>query len=324
MSNTLLELRDLVVQFPGRSSPSYGTAGVSITIDKNERVGLVGESGSGKSVTALAMLGMVPPGGRIVRGSVRWLGQDMLDPAVAREIRGRGISIVFQDPMSSLSPVKPIGQHIQEILEARLGYSSDLARERTIVLLESVGIAQAAERSAQFAHEFSGGMQQRVMIAAALASNPQLLIADEPTTALDVTVQAQILDLLHRLSEELRFSVLLISHDLAVVGEFCQRLEVMYAGRILETARVEDLFTRPSHPYSQALLALTPSVDRDDPSRPPITGEAALPDPRLQGCPFAPRCPEARDLCRNVLPQLASLETAQPHLVACWNRAGDP
>jgi oligopeptide/dipeptide ABC transporter ATP-binding protein len=324
MSNTLLELRDLVVQFPGGRGPSYGTAGVSITIDRNERVGLVGESGSGKSVTALAMLGMVPPGGRILRGSVRWLGMDMLDPAVAREVRGRGISIVFQDPMSSLSPVKPVGQHIREILEARLGYTRDRATKRTIELLEHVGIARAEERSAQFAHEFSGGMQQRVMIAAALASDPQLLIADEPTTALDVTVQAQILDLLHELSEDLGFSVLLISHDLAVVGEFCQRIEVMYAGRIVEMARVEELFTQPSHPYSQALLALTPHVDRDDPFRTPITGEAALPDPSVQGCPFAPRCPEARELCRNVLPQPLSLAADSAHYVACWNRSGNP
>jgi oligopeptide/dipeptide ABC transporter ATP-binding protein len=316
---SLLVVRDLVVAFPAAEGRAYGTARVSLEIAARERVGLVGESGSGKSITALAMLGMAPPPGRIVGGSVTWRGRSLLDPRVARDVRGREIAIVFQDPSSSLNPLKPIGDHVDEILMQRKGLDGRRARRRTVELLSSVGIARAAERSRQLPHEFSGGMRQRAMIAVALASNPSLLIADEPTTALDVTVQAQILDLLRDLSAELQFAVLLISHDLAVIGEFCERVEVMYAGRIVERAPVENMFERAAHPYTSALLALSPRVDVDQPPHVPIPGEPAIPDALIESCAFAPRCPEARDLCRARRPVLASWIDAQ-HEVACWNR----
>jgi oligopeptide/dipeptide ABC transporter ATP-binding protein len=316
---TLLAVRDLVVAFPGANGRVFGTARVSVDIAARERVGLVGESGSGKSMTALAMLGMTPPPGQIIGGSVTWRGRDMLDPRVAGEVRGREIAIVFQDPMASLNPLKPVGEHVTEILVSRRGLDPRSARRRAVELLGQVGIARASERARQFAHEFSGGMRQRAMIAAALASDPMLLIADEPTTALDVTVQAQILDLLRDLSQEREFAVLLISHDLAVIGEFCERVEVMYAGRIVERASVEEIFEQPAHPYSQALLALSPRVDVDQAAGAPIPGEPALPDPRQEGCPFAARCPEVRAVCRQRTPVL-ELWMTERHQVACWAR----
>ena len=317
----LLEVKDLTVGFPTRDGVVLGVDGLSLNVGSHERLGVVGESGSGKSVMGLAVLGMVLPPGRIMGGSVRWRGEDVLDEAVANRVRGREIAMIFQDPMVSLNPLKTVGAQLRELLRRRGGVEGADVRKRSLELLEMVGIANPHERLKSYAYELSGGMLQRVMIATALACKPTLLIADEPTTGLDVTIQDQILTLLHDLSTELGVSVLMITHDLGVVAQFCDRVQVMYAGRIVERAPINEMFADPQHPYSLGLLKSVPRVDRSDSELAGIPGE---PLDRAQfppGCAFEPRCGEATDACLAAPPPLEKI--AHRRWVACFNRSGE-
>jgi oligopeptide/dipeptide ABC transporter ATP-binding protein len=322
VSERLLEIEDLAVAFPTRSGPVYGVQGVTMNVAAHERLGVVGESGSGKSVTALAVMGLVHSPGRIVRGSIRWCGEDMRDPAVAKRVRGREIAMVFQDPMTSLNPLMTVERQISEVLTKRLGMTRASARQRVIELLDLVGIPSPEERLRQYPFEFSGGMRQRVMIAIALASEPKLLIADEPTTALDVTIQAQILDLLAGLSKDLGVAVMMITHDLGVVAEFCDRVQVMYAGRVIERGGVEPLFHDPLHPYSAGLIASSPRVDRSEDHIVSIGGDPPSHAGAVAGCPFHVRCGQLLERCATEPPPL--VEMSPRRWVACWNpgRAG--
>jgi oligopeptide/dipeptide ABC transporter ATP-binding protein len=314
----LLEIKDLQVAFPSRQGAVLGVKSVTMHVGERERLGVVGESGSGKSVTALAILGLVQAPGEVTGGEVLWRGQDMLVPRVAAEIRGREIAMVFQDPMVSLNPLMTVGRQIDEVLR-RKGYNGRAARRaRGRELLELVGIPAPEERLEQFPHELSGGMRQRVMIAIALAAEPDLLIADEPTTALDVTIQAQILELLRKLSDELGVAVMMITHDLGVVAEFCDRVQVMYAGRVVERGTVEDLFSDPLHPYSKGLLASSPRVDRSASKLHSIPGDPPAHADAVAGCAFSNRCSEAADDCHTLEPPL--LQIGERRWVACWNR----
>lgn len=318
----LLEIDRLSVAFPTRSGPVYGTKEVTMNVAARERLGVVGESGSGKSVTALAALGLVQTPGRIMSGSIRWKSQDMLNANVAEGIRGKEISMVFQDPMVSLNPLMTVGKQITEVLRGKDGMTPQKAKDRAIELLELVGISSPKERLRQFPHEFSGGMRQRVMIAIALAAEPKLLIADEPTTALDVTIQAQILELIMDLSIKLDVAVMMITHDLGVVAEFCDRVQVMYAGRVVERAPVEALFATPMHPYSAGLIASSPRVDMAEQQLVSIDGDPPTHANAVPGCPFNPRCSRATDQCTTEEPPL--LEMSPRHWVACWNHIETP
>ena len=321
----LLEVKDLTVGFPTRDGTVLGVDGLTLNVGSHERLGVVGESGSGKSVMGLAILGMVLPPGRIIGGSVRWRGEDVLDEAVAARVRGREIAMIFQDPMVSLNPLKTVGAQLRELLRRRVGLEGAAVKQRSLELLDMVGIANPQERLKSYAYELSGGMRQRVMIATALACEPTLLIADEPTTGLDVTIQDQILTLLHDLSTQLGVSVLLITHDLGVVAQFCDRVQVMYAGRIVERAPVNEMFADPQHPYSDGLLRSVPRVDRSDSEMVGIPGEPLNRAQFPPGCAFEPRCSEARDVCRGTPPPL--VQFADRRWVACYNRnspdAGD-
>ena len=257
----LLLVNNLTISFPTRDGVINGVDDMTLAVGSHERVGIVGESGSGKSVMGLAILGLVQPPGRITSGEILWKGENMLDPAVQSRVRGREIAMIFQDPMVSLNPLKTVGAQLREVLVKRAGVSRDRAKVRAAELLELVGISQTKDRLKQYPYELSGGMRQRVMIATALAGDPALLIADEPTTGLDVTIQDQILKLLKELSEELGVSILMITHDLGVVAEFCDRVQVMYGGRIVERSPIDACFATPSHPYTRGLLASVPRVD---------------------------------------------------------------
>jgi oligopeptide/dipeptide ABC transporter ATP-binding protein len=316
-----LSIENLSVAFPTRNGPVYGVKGVTMNVGARERIGVVGESGSGKSVTALAAMGLVQAPGRIVGGTVRWKGRDLFERGVADAVRGREIAMVFQDPMSSLTALMTVEKQICEVLVKRLGMSRADSRKRALELLDLVGIAAAKERLKQFPFEFSGGMRQRVMIAIALAAEPQLLIADEPTTALDVTIQAQILQLLGNLSEELNVAVMMITHDLGVVAEFCDRVQVMYAGRIVERSPVEPMFLGPLHPYSRGLIASSPRVDIVRDRLVSIPGDPAPHADAVPGCPFSVRCDEVGDRCWVENPPL--LEIEERRWVACWKRQAE-
>ncbi|HMG41021.1 MAG TPA: ABC transporter ATP-binding protein [Acidimicrobiales bacterium] len=319
----LLEVDDLHVEFITRRGVAQAVRGVSLHVDAGETVGLVGESGSGKSVTSTAILGMVELPGRIVSGDVRWRGESMVNgPGAARRaaaVRGKEISVVFQDPMTSLNPLFTVGAQIAEVLRFHLGMSRRDASNRAVELLDLVGIPNPRARARQHPHEFSGGMRQRALIAMALACEPKLLIADEPTTALDVTIQAQILELLTELQAALGLAVLLITHDLGVVAGLCHRVEVMYAGRLVERASTRDLFGTPQHPYSAGLLASTPRLDERLARLVAIDG--VPPDPRAPapGCAFEPRCSISGHRCTEEDPELVTF--AAGRAVACWERA---
>ena len=282
-----------------RIGPSTPVDGVSFHVAPGEMLGLVGESGSGKSLTLRAVLGLLPATAQVA-GSVAWAGRDLLaaPPPAMQRVRGREIAMIFQEPMTALNPLLPIGLQITESLHVHLGLRGAAARRRAVELLDQVGIPDARRRLANYPHEFSGGMRQRAMIAIALAAGPKLLLADEPTTALDVTIQDQILTLLLRLKDELHMSVVLVTHDLGVIAETCDRVAVLYAGRVMETAPVEAIFRRPSHAYTLGLLRSLPGAA---PSRTRLAGIGGVPpDPRAlpPGCRFAPRCPLALDPCR--------------------------
>jgi oligopeptide/dipeptide ABC transporter ATP-binding protein len=294
---------------------------VSFAIAPGETLGLVGESGCGKSVTALSIMRLLPePPARIASGRIVFDGTDLLDLDAERlrSIRGDRIAMIFQEPMTSLNPVFTIGDQIGESLIVHRGASRAAARAEAARLLDLVGIPAAASRLDRYPHELSGGQRQRAMIAIALACKPRLLIADEPTTALDVTVQAQILDLIARLRRELGMAVLLITHDLGVVAEFCDRVAVMYAGRIVEEAPATALFAAPGHRYTEALLRSMPAANAPGRDLPSIPGSVPPPAARGAGCVFAPRCGFATPRCRAALPPLC----APPHRLRCWHPAG--
>jgi oligopeptide/dipeptide ABC transporter ATP-binding protein len=327
----LLAVRDLHVEFIGRGRVVRAVRGLSYEIGAGETIGLVGESGSGKSVSALSLLGLLPKrAGRIASGSALFEGQEILHlpDEKLRRIRGARIAMIFQDPLSSLNPVLTIGRQITEAVETHRGVSHKAARKRAIELLELVGIPGAPTRLDNYPHQFSGGMRQRAMIAMALSCEPSLLIADEPTTALDVTIQAQILELLRRLRTELQMAVLLITHDLGVVAGFADRLAVMYAGRLVELGPTETILADPAHPYTVGLLRSLPRLDRPrQEALTPIEGSPPDLASDLRGCPFAPRCAWRIDICWTVDPPLvpvtgvrAAEAAALDHLAACHNQ----
>jgi oligopeptide/dipeptide ABC transporter ATP-binding protein len=312
----LLEVRDLTVHFDTEDGLVEAVDGVTFNVRSGEILGVVGESGSGKSVTALALLRLIRPPGRIVRGTVRFEGTDLLrlSEDEMRAVRGTRIAMVFQSPRTALNPVLTVGRQISRLFELHQGASRAEGRARTIEMLKLVGISEPERRARQYAHQLSGGMCQRVMIAMALATSPRLLLADEPTTGLDVSIAAQILDLLRDLGRRTGASILLITHDLGVVAEICDRVAVMHAGQIVEVGAVRTIFARPLHPYTQALVRSIPRIDRDV-TMEPIPGmvpSLLAPPP---GCRYADRCPRVLDVCRRDRP---ALRAATPnHDVAC-------
>ncbi|MDX3377361.1 ABC transporter ATP-binding protein [Streptomyces cyaneofuscatus] len=303
----LLEVRDLHVEFHTREGVAKAVNGVNYTVDAGETLAVLGESGSGKSVTAQAIMGILDmPPGRIPQGEILFRGKDMLTmpEEERRKIRGRKVAMIFQDALSSLNPVLTVGYQLGEMFRVHLGMSKKDARLKSIELMDRVRIPAAKERVDDYPHQFSGGMRQRIMIAMALALEPDLIIADEPTTALDVTVQAQVMDLLAELQREYNMGLILITHDLGVVADVADKIAVMYAGRIVETAPVHELYSRPSHPYTRGLLDSIPRLDQKGQELYAIKG---LP-PNLTripaGCAFNPRCPKAEDICRTDIPLL--------------------
>jgi oligopeptide/dipeptide ABC transporter ATP-binding protein len=314
----LLEVRDLSVSFQTPRGPVPVLDGVSLSVGEGEIVGLVGESGSGKSVTALTILGLLGEQGRVDGGEVRLDGRDLL-PLSEREwlrVRGRQIAMVFQEPMTSLNPLLPVGFQVAEVLEAHLGLGRREALARAAELLRDVGIPDPGRRAQDYPHQLSGGMRQRVMIAMAMACRPRLLIGDEPTTALDVTIQAQILALLRDLGRAAGTAVLLISHDLGVVAAMASRVVVMYAGQVVEEAPARELFSEPRHPYTRLLLAMVPGVREKRPRLSAIAGSIPAPAAMPVGCRFHPRCPDAIPLCREAAP---TLDAHGPDWkVRCW------
>jgi oligopeptide/dipeptide ABC transporter ATP-binding protein len=318
-SSPLLAVRDLRTGFRDDEGETVAVDGVSFTIGPGETLGLVGESGCGKSVTSLSILRLVPePPGRIHPGSsVRLRGEELLEatPARMREVRGGEIAMVFQEPMTSLNPVFRVGDQIGESVRRHTDLRGKAVGERVVALLDRVGIADPAARADAYPHQLSGGMRQRAMIAMALAGDPALLIADEPTTALDVTIQARILDLLADLRRERRLALLLITHDLGVVAQVADRVAVMYAGRIVEEAAAADLFARPAHPYTRGLMRSIPDPDRPGTRLEPIPGAVPRPGAWPTGCRFHPRCPHAMPRCRADEPPLLDAPASR---AACW------
>ena len=310
----LLEVTDLRTSFHTRNGVYRAVDGVSFSLEKGETLGLVGESGSGKSVTCYSLMGLVPqPPGRIESGTAMFDGVDLLHcpPAQLRAIRGKRIAMIFQDPMTSLNPYLRISEQLIEPLLIHEKISRPAALTRGLAMLEAVGINDAAKRIHSYPHEFSGGMRQRVMIAMALITRPEILIADEPTTALDVTVQAQILELLKKLQQEFHMAVIFVTHDLGVVSGLCDRVQVMYAGRMVETADTLTLFRTPRHPYTKALQRSIPSLQpkgRELYTIPGLPPDLSKP---IAGCAFAPRCEHATDHCRATDPRLVTLTAAQ-------------
>ena len=309
---SLLEVSGLTVRFASQGRIVHAVEDVSFTLDAGETLGVVGESGSGKSVTAMALMRLVQiPPGRIVAGRILFEGRDLLamEPGEIRKVRGREIAMIFQDPMTSLNPVLTIGRQLTEVLEVHLGLDPQRARGQAVDLLKLVGIPEAERRLDDFPHHFSGGMRQRVMIAMAVACRPKLLIADEPTTALDVTVQAQILEILANLQREFGMALLLITHDLGVVAGLADRIAVMYGGRIVEEGPTDALFADPRMPYTIGLLGSIPRLDRPDDRRlTPIPGRPPEASGSAAGCRFAPRCPHATALCRTELPPVRQID----------------
>jgi peptide/nickel transport system ATP-binding protein len=294
--------------------------GVGFTLDAGAVVGLVGESGCGKSVTAMSVMRLLPsPPSRVDRGGIRFDGIDLLalDEDTMRDMRGNRIGMIFQEPMTSLNPTFTVGWQIDEALRLHTALDRDARHERCLELLGLVGIGAAERRLKQYPHELSGGLRQRIMIAMALACEPRLLVADEPTTALDVTIQAQILDLLAGLRDRLGMAILLITHDLGVVAQYCDQVVVMYAGRVVEKAPVRPLFAHPRHPYTAGLLASIPKLEGGRGLLPTIPGMVPSPGNRPPGCPFADRCPNVLARCRAEMPPLAG--GPDDHAFACWN-----
>jgi oligopeptide transport system ATP-binding protein len=320
MANRILEVNELRTRFRIAEGIVHAVNGVSFILNQGETIAIVGESGCGKSVTMMSILGLIPiPPGEIASGEALYNGRDLLKMTEQEmeDIRGKDIAMIFQDPMTALNPVLSIGRQLGEPLRVHMGMNNQEIRERSIELLEQVGIPDPAQRLREYPHQLSGGQRQRVMIAMALACFPSILIADEPTTALDVTIQAQIVELVERFREQMHMAVIWITHDLGVVAEIAERVLVMYAGFIVEEATVDDLFEDPRHPYTLALLAALPRVDkrrdkrlRSIPGAPPNL----LVEPK--GCPFAARCETVIERCRVEMPPL--VQVAPDHWAACW------
>jgi oligopeptide/dipeptide ABC transporter ATP-binding protein len=321
-NDILIEVKGLKTHFFTDEGVSPAVDGVDYSVKKGETLGVVGESGCGKSVTALSILRLIPdPPGKIVAGDIRFEGESLLKltPNEMRKIRGNKISMIFQEPMTSLNPVYTIGNQISETLTLHQGLTKKEALERSIEMLKLVGIPSPARRVTEYPHQLSGGMRQRAMIAMALACNPSLLIADEPSTALDVTIQAQILDLMGSLKEELNTAIILITHDLGVVAESAARVVVMYAGKIVEDADVYQIFEEPMHPYTEGLLQSIPRIDLSAKKKQrlqEISGVVPIPSRLPKGCHFHPRCPRAMDICSQEAPELKVEQNS--HKVRCW------
>jgi oligopeptide/dipeptide ABC transporter ATP-binding protein len=321
----LLSVRDLNVRFVTRKSTVRAVNGISFDLDPGDTLGIVGESGCGKSVSSLAMLGILPKAGRVTAGKVEFDGVDLLKlpGSQLRQVRGKEIAMIFQDPMTSLNPVLTVGRQITEALRKHLDMDKDEATDHAVTLLDRVGIPAARERVGDYPHQFSGGMRQRVMIAMAISCRPKILIADEPTTALDVTIQAQILEVLKQLVAEEQMALILITHDLGVVAGTCERTNVMYAGRFVESAPTKELFARPRHPYTLGLLKSVPRLDAARKEKlEPISGTPLSMTKDIEGCAFAPRCIYATDESRTKTPELRRIDS-DDHYVACWNPVPD-
>ena len=320
---SLLSVQDLELGFETPAGRVHAVNGISYTVEPGEIVAIVGESGSGKTVAAQAVIGLIPqPPGEITGGRVEFDGEDLLglSEQQMRTIRGRRISMVFQEPMTSLNPVLSIGRQMTEAMRLHLGVTREAAEQRAVTLLGMVGIADPGRRLRQYPHHLSGGMRQRVMIAIAIACEPVLIIADEPTTALDVTIQAQILALMQDLTQRLGVALVIITHNLGVVARYADRVNVMYAGRIVEQGRADSVYRRPGHPYTIGLLNSVPRLDRPrDVPIEPIPGSPPDPSRLPPGCAFAPRCPHAVERCRSEVPPAVSFEGG--HTARCWQTA---
>jgi peptide/nickel transport system ATP-binding protein len=320
MAVPLLEVRHLRVEFPNRHGTLVALDDISFEIAPGEILGVVGESGAGKSLTGAAIIGLLDPPGRVASGEVRFDGRriDNLPYEDMRQVRGRHIGAIFQDPLTSLNPLYTIGRQLMETIQTHLNVDAGEARQRAIKLLEETGIQAAEQRIDQYPHQFSGGMRQRVVIALALAAEPRLIVADEPTTALDVSIQAQIISLLKRLCKEHGAAVMLVTHDMGVIAETCDRVAVMYAGRIAEIGPVHDVIHSPAHPYTVGLMGSIPAMDDDRERLLQIDGAM----PRLTaipgGCAFNPRCPRVFERCRNERPDLLPAGATR---AACWLNA---
>ena len=318
----LLNIKDLVVEYRTDGGVIHAVNGFDLSLKKGEALGLVGETGAGKTTVAKAILRILPdPPAKVCSGSIEFEGEDLLrlSESNMHRIRGNKISMIFQDPMTALNPVETIGEQIAEPVRIHNRVSRSEARKRTIEMLEMVGIP--GERYSEYPHQFSGGMKQRVIIAMALACNPELLLADEPTTAFDVTIQAQVLEMMANLKKDLNTSLILITHDLGIVAEMCEKVAVVYAGEIVESGTADDIFNHTAHPYTEGLFDSLPRINSTARRLRPIKG--LMPDPSNlpEGCKFCPRCPYAEEICRQENPEFT--ETEPGHFVKCHLRKGD-
>ncbi|MCL2221302.1 MAG: ABC transporter ATP-binding protein [Oscillospiraceae bacterium] len=316
MSDILLKIEDLTVHYITDDGTVHAVNDLNLSLNKGETLGLVGETGAGKTTTALSIMGLVPnPPGKVINGEVEFEGEKLFEKSEAelRQVRGNKISMIFQDPMTSLNPIMTVRDQIAEVVLLHENLTAKEAKEKADEMLLKVGIR--ADRAKEFPHQFSGGMRQRVVIAIALACNPVLLIADEPTTALDVTIQAQVLELMKELKKEFNTAMVMITHDLGIVAEICDNVAIMYAGSVVEQAGKEELFTNPKHPYTIGLFNSIPDIDSDDSVLKPIKG--LMPDPTNlpTGCPFHPRCDLAMPQCSEILPKRT--EISENHYVKC-------
>ncbi|MCW7539869.1 ABC transporter ATP-binding protein [Aquabacterium sp. A7-Y] len=319
----LLQVKNLRVEFPTRHGTLLALDDISFDISAGEILGVVGESGAGKSLTGASIIGLLEPPGRIAGGEIRLDGQriDNLPPAALRKVRGRRIGAIFQDPLTSLNPLYTVGRQLVETIQTHLPMGGAEARRRAIQLLKDTGIPAAEARIDHYPHQFSGGMRQRVVIALALAAEPQLIVADEPTTALDVSIQAQIITLLKRLCREKGAAVMLVTHDMGVIAETCDRVAVMYAGRIAEIGPVQEVIHAPAHPYTAGLMGSIPSIEDDRERLSQIDGSMPRLNAIPRGCAFNPRCPRVFDRCRVERPELLDAGRTR---AACWLHAEQP
>jgi len=321
MAENILEVHDLEIRYVTDEETVQAVNDITFSLERGESIGLVGETGAGKTTTALGIMGLVPdPPGEIVKGSILFEGEDLLklSEKQMRRIRGGKISMIFQDPMTSLNPVTRVGDQIAEVILLHNKISKAEARKRAMEMLEQVGIP--GSRCDDYPHQFSGGMKQRVVIAMSIACSPELILADEPTTALDVTIQAQVLELMNELKEKLRTSLLLITHDLGVVAQVCDRVAIMYAGEIVESGTIAEVFDHPHHPYTIGLFGSIPSLDETAEKLKPIQGQMPDPTELPEGCAFAPRCPYATGACRTRKPEMTGVGGTQ--MVRCLAHQG--
>lgn len=316
MKDNLLEIKNLVIEYQTRKSTVQAVNGISLEVPRGTTLGLVGETGAGKTTTALGIMGLIPnPPGKIISGEIYFSGEDLLkkDKAEMRSIRGKQISMIFQDPMTALNPILTVGEQICEVIQLHEKVSKKEAIDKSREMLEMVGIP--GDRYNEYPHQFSGGMKQRVVIAIALACNPRLLIADEPTTALDVTIQAQVLQLMNNLKKELNTSMILITHDLGVVAETCENVAIMYAGEIVEVGTLADIYENASHPYTLGLFGSIPDLDVEQKRLKPIAGLVPDPSNLPKGCKFAPRCPYRTPECEKAA--IKNYQLSETHFSRC-------